>query len=109
MAEDVAEGDGFDTMETQDPIIQAAADGDIPEVRRQLSLGVSLAGAMYHMVCRDDVASLEALLEAGGNGEINARAVFGWTLLGLAATMGYVKLATVLRARAVALAANSAP
>ena len=31
MAEYEAEGDGFDTMETQDPIIQAAADGDIPE------------------------------------------------------------------------------
>ena len=43
MAEYEAEGDGFDMMETQDPIIQAAADGDIPEVRRQLSLGMVLS------------------------------------------------------------------
>ena len=35
----VAEGDGFDReFGPRDPIIRAAANGDIPEVRRQLSL-----------------------------------------------------------------------
>ena len=95
----VAEGDGFGSLlGPEDPIIRAAARGDIPEVRRQLSLGQSVAGALYHPVCLNEVASVEAILEAGGNGEINARARFGWTFLGLAASSGHVKLARVLLA-----------
>ena len=98
-SEYVAEGDGFDhQFDVRDPIIRAAANGDIAEVRRQLSLGLSLAAAMYVTVCHDEVASVEALLEAGGTAEVNARASFGWTFLGMAAAQGHVKLARVLLA-----------
>ena len=62
----VAEGDGFDVeFEPQDPIIRAAAIGDIPEVRRQLSLGDSLAGAMYHCLQDEGNWSLVDCSELG--------------------------------------------
>ena len=86
----VAQGDGWGIslplMDDNHPIIRAALNGDTPEVRRQMSLGVSLARAMYHLSCTGDANTLAALLEAGGNGEVNARGDIGWTALGAAAT-----------------------
>ena len=102
MAEYVAQGDGWDIalplMNDDHPIIRAAMNGDTAEVRRQMSLGVSLARAMYHPSCIGDANMLTALLEAGGNGEVNARGDIGWTALGAAAMRGNVECVALLLA-----------
>ena len=79
-------------------IIHAATNGDITEVRRQLSLGVPLPAAMYTVCGRGEANVLATLLAAGGADEINARSEYGWTLLGQSADLGHVKCVSLLLA-----------
>ena len=85
-------------MGEEHEIILAATNGDITEVRRQLSLGIPLPAAMYTVCARDRANLLKTLLEAGGADEINARSEYGWTLLGQCADLGHVKCVALLLA-----------
>jgi len=85
-------------MGDDNAIIRAASNGDIEGVRRQLSLGISLARAIFDRSCTGDVDALRVLLEAGGTGEVNARGDAGCTALGGAAARGEVKVALLLLA-----------
>ena len=87
----VAEGDGFGIYDggltqhsdelPRHPIIQAAENGDIAEVRRQLSLGIPLPTAIYHSCLIGLPKVLEVLIAVGGAASLNARSRAGWTAL----------------------------
>jgi len=108
MAEEYeAQGDGWD-MPTgvmpvgKERIIRAAASGDVPEVRRLISLGtIPLPYLLYHACATDKTKALETLLEAGGTVEANARSIYGWTSLGQAASQGHDKCVAMLLAAGV--------
>ena len=103
----MAQGDGWD-MPTgvmpvgKERIIRAAASGDVPEVRRLISLGtIPLPYLLYHACATDKTKALETLLEAGGTVEANARSIYGWTSLGQAASQGHDKCVAMLIAAGV--------
>ena len=87
-SEDVAEGDGFvydwtffEPDGEHHPILRAALDGDIEEVRRLLSLGVSQVATIQYACCNDDTDGaniVQALLEAGGTRDHRRRRRDRW-------------------------------